>query len=72
MQNVVIQKKLTFKGTLRQVFVRVYGLEIANFLRTLVNCHVGIFKPALGSALSPVAPRPFSLVQISTSPSFLV
>jgi hypothetical protein len=27
-------KKLTCKGTLRQVFIRVYRLEIVNFLRT--------------------------------------
>jgi hypothetical protein len=31
---------LTCKGTLRQVFFRVYRLEIANFLRTF--SHVGI------------------------------
>jgi hypothetical protein len=28
MQNVIIQKKFTCKGTLRQVFIRVYNLEI--------------------------------------------
>ncbi len=37
-------KKLTCKGTLRQVFIRVYRPEIANFLRTF--SHVDIFNPA--------------------------
>jgi hypothetical protein len=44
-----LSKKWTCKGTLRQVFIRVYRLEKANFLRTF--SHVGIFKPALGPAL---------------------
>jgi hypothetical protein len=61
-------KILTCNGTLRQVFTRVYRLEIANFLRTF--SHVGIFNPALCSVLSPVAPLPFSLVQLSSPPSF--
>jgi hypothetical protein len=55
--------KLTCKGTLRHVFTRGYRLEIANLLRTF--SHVGIFNPALG----PVAPLPFSLVQLSPSRS---
>jgi hypothetical protein len=38
-------KKLTSKGTLRQVLIRVYRLKIANLLRTF--SHVGIFNPAL-------------------------
>jgi hypothetical protein len=59
-------KKLTRKGTLRQVFIIVYRLEIANFLCTF--SHVGIFNPALGSVLSYVAPLPFSLVQLSPLP----
>ncbi len=50
------------KGTLRQVFIRVYRLEIANFLRTF----------ALWCAFSPVSPLPFSLVQLSPSPPFPV
>jgi hypothetical protein len=37
--------KLTSGGTLWQVFFRVYGLEIANFLHTF--SHVCIFNPAL-------------------------
>ncbi len=53
-------KKLTCNGTLLQVFVRVYRLEIANFLRTF--SHVGMFNQALGSVLFYIAPRPFSLV----------
>ncbi len=54
------QQKFTCKGTLRQVFIKVYRLEIANFLCTF--SHVGIFNPALGSVLSCVAPFPVSLV----------
>jgi hypothetical protein len=50
---------------LRQVFLRVYRLEIASFLCT--SSHVGIFNPALGSVLSCVALLPFSLVQLSLS-----
>ncbi len=46
--------KLTCGGTLWQVFFRVYGLEIANFLHTF--SHVGNFSPALRYVLSPVAP----------------
>ncbi len=49
-------KKLTFKGTLRKVFIRVYRLEIANFLRTFR--HVVIFNPSLWSILFLVAPPP--------------
>ncbi len=59
-------KKLPVNGTLRKVFIRVYRLEIANFLRTFN--HVGIFDPALWSVLSPVAPLPFSLAQLSPLP----
>jgi hypothetical protein len=44
-------KKLTCKGTLRQVFIRVYRLEMANFLRTFR--HVGIFNQALWFVLTP-------------------
>jgi hypothetical protein len=51
-------KKLTCKGTLRKVVIRVYRLEIANFLCTV--SHVGIFDPA-----STVAPLTISLVQLS-------
>jgi hypothetical protein len=54
---------MTCKGTLRQVFIRDYGLEIANFFRTFG--HVGIFNQALRSVLSPVAPLSCSLVQLS-------
>ncbi len=54
-------KKLTCKGTLRQVFIRVYRLEIANFLR--IFSHVGIFDHAKWSVHSPVASLPFSLIQ---------
>ncbi len=60
--------KLTCKGTLRQVFIRVYKLQIANFLCTF--SYVGIL-PALGSVLSCVAPLSFSLVQLSTPPPSL-
>ncbi len=60
-------KILACKGTLRQVFIRVYRLEIANFLRTF--CHVGIFNLALSQVtLYPVAPL-FSLVQLVPPPS---
>ncbi len=52
-------KKFTCKGTLRQVVIRVYRLEIANFLCTV--SHVGIFDLALWT----VAPLSFSLVQLS-------
>ncbi len=58
--------KITCKGTLRQVFIRVYRLEIANFLCTF--SHVGIFNPALVSVFFCVASLPFSLVQ--THPPF--
>ncbi len=51
-------KKLTCKGTLRQVFFRVYRLEI----------HVGINNPALWT----IAPLTFSLVQLSPLPHFHV
>jgi hypothetical protein len=40
MHNVVILKKFTCKGTLRQVFIRVLRLDSAVSL-------VGIFNPAL-------------------------
>jgi hypothetical protein len=40
-----LSKQLTFKGTLRQVFIRVYRLEIANFWRTF--SHEGILNQAL-------------------------
>ncbi len=43
-------KKLACKGTLRQVFIRVYRLEIQS--------HVGIFDPTL----LPISPLTFSLV----------
>jgi hypothetical protein len=59
-------KKLTCTEKLRQVFIRVYRLEIAKFLHTFSR--VGIFNPALWSALFPVAPLPFSLVQLSPLP----
>ncbi len=51
-------KKLTYIGTLRQVLISVYWLEIANVLSAF--SHVGIFDPALWmwSVLSPVAPLP--------------
>jgi hypothetical protein len=62
--------KLTCKGTLRQVFIKVYRLEIVNFLRTF--SHVGIPTPALWSVLPPVAPLPFSLVQLFPLPPLLV
>jgi hypothetical protein len=51
-------KKLTRERTLRQVIVRVYRLEIANFLCTF--SHVGIFIPAL-DLYSPVLPLSHSL-----------
>jgi hypothetical protein len=38
-------KKSTCKITLRQVFIKVYRMEIANFLRTFI--YVGIFNPAV-------------------------
>jgi hypothetical protein len=38
-------KKLTCKGTLWQVFTRVYRLEVANFL--YIVSHDGISDPAL-------------------------
>ncbi len=52
-QNVVIQKKLTCKGTLRQVFIRVYRYRYT-------ISHVGIFD----SALWTIAPLTFSLVHL--------
>jgi hypothetical protein len=57
-------KTFTCKGTFRQVFIRVYRLEIADFLHTF--SHVGIFNPALRSVFSPVARLAFSLVQLSS------
>ncbi len=51
-------KKLTCKGTLRQVFIRVYRLENGSV------SHVGIFDPALKT----VAPLTFSLVQLFPLP----
>jgi hypothetical protein len=59
-------KKLTCKRTWRQVFNRVIIQEIANFLRTF--SHIGFFNPALLSVIPPVAPLPFSLVQLSPIP----
>ncbi len=53
-------KNLTCKGTLRQVFIIVYILQIQR--------HVGIFDPAFWT----VAPLTFSLVQLSPSPPFPV
>jgi hypothetical protein len=55
-------KQFTCKGTLRQVFIRVYRLEIDNFLGTFNR--VGIFNPACdlyssllsGSTLPPSLP----------------
>ncbi len=44
-------KKLVRKGTLWQVFIRFYRLEITNILGT---SSVGIFNPSLWSVLSPV------------------
>jgi hypothetical protein len=38
-------KKIDLQGTLRQLFIRVYRLEIANILHTF--SHVSIFNPAL-------------------------
>jgi hypothetical protein len=52
-------KELTCKGTLRQVFIRVYRLQIANFLFKF--SYVGIL-PALGSV------RPSPLLSGSTLP----
>ncbi len=59
-----------WRDFLRQVFIRIYSLEVANFLRTFSN--VGIFNPAVWSVLSPVVPLPFSLVQLSVSPPFFL
>ncbi len=49
--------KLTYKWTLRQVFIRVYRLKIASFL---------YFQPSFGICVAPlcVAPLPFSVVQL--------
>jgi hypothetical protein len=52
-------KNLTCKGTLRQVFIRVYILEIQSV------DHVCIFAPALCT----VASLTFSLVQLPLPPS---
>ena len=49
--------ELTCKGTLRQVFIRVYTGDTFS--------HVGIFDPALGT----VAPLSFFLVELSPPPS---
>jgi hypothetical protein len=56
-----------WKGTLRQVFIRVYRLEMAIFLRTF--SHVGIFNPGMWSVLSPVAP--LSSLWFNSPPSSL-
>ncbi len=56
-------KKFNCKGTLRQVFITVYGLEISNFLR--IFSHLGILNPVLRSVLSAVAPLHFSLLPFS-------
>ncbi len=53
--------KITCKGTLRQGIIRVYRLEINNFLCTF--SHVGNFNPALVFVFSCFASLPFSLVQ---------
>ncbi len=55
-------KKIYLWGSLRQVIIIVYILEIVNFLCTYI--HVGILNLALGSVLSCVAPLLFSLVQL--------
>ncbi len=61
-------KQFTCKGTLRQVFIRVYGLGIDHFFGTF--SHVGFFNPAcdLYSLLLPlfpslwfISPPPFTL-----------
>ncbi len=60
-------KKLTCKGTLRQAFIRVYKLEVANFL-----CKFNwYFHPSFGICISCVAPLPFSMVQLSPLPPSL-
>jgi hypothetical protein len=56
--------KLTCKGTLHQVFIRINRLEIANFLSTF-SLH---FNPPLGSVMSCVAPLPFSLINSPSLP----
>jgi hypothetical protein len=43
--NTKCRKKMACKGTLRQMFIRVYRLEIASFLSTV--SHVAISDPAL-------------------------
>jgi hypothetical protein len=58
-------KKFNCNGTLRQVFITVYRLEISNFLLTF--SHLDILNPVLRYLLSAVAPLPFSLV---TAPLF--
>ncbi len=57
-------KKLTCKGTLRQVFIWVNRLEIANFLRTFSHL-VFSTHAALWSVRSPVSPLTVSLFQLS-------
>ncbi len=57
-------KKLTCKGTLRQVFIRVYRLEIANFLRTF--SHVRTFNTSFVICTLPWYPS--SLLSGSTLP----
>jgi hypothetical protein len=51
-------KKLTCKRTWRQVFIRLYRLEVANFLRTF--SHVGILTQ-LCDLYSPLLPLSLSL-----------
>jgi hypothetical protein len=60
-------KKITCKGTLRQVFSRIYTMEsVSQSLWT--GGHIGIFDPATRT----VAPHPFSLVQLPPAPPFHV
>jgi hypothetical protein len=49
-------KKLTCKGTSRHAFIRVYRLQLANFLRTF--SHVG-HKEVGGAEVGPLKLAPF-------------
>ncbi len=61
-------KQLNCKGTLRQVIIRVYRLEIANFLCTF--SHVGNLNAALRFVISCDAPSPL-LSSSTLHPSLL-
>jgi hypothetical protein len=63
-------KKLTCKGTLRQVFIKVYK-DIANFLRTFSQVAI-VFSTQLFDCTLPCCPSPLLSVSTLPPPPFLM